>query len=183
MVTYRRTGDPGPLSCEQAGVGFSRVAVYGVMPGFEFRSWCKVKKARLAISVITAFYMSIVAAQEPGPRIGFNGGFADSGGTAGVNLGYGFTDIVGLDIEYAHKFGDQSGELMSAFLTLTTTGETYFKGKIGATAASGNAFDGSSGSLGIGLGHKLADGWVIEVDVNQYASDVTGGNLLFRRSF
>lgn len=138
---------------------------------------------RSGLVIVLGLCASAAIAQEPGPHFGVNGGAADGSGAAGVNVGYAFNDIVGLDAEYSHVFGDDSGDLISAFVTLTTTGATYVKGKIGGTAASGDSFDGSSGSAGIGFGHTYGNGWVLEVDLNQYASDVSGGNLLVKKTF
>ncbi len=138
---------------------------------------------RTGLILVLGLCASAAMAQEPGARIGVNGGAADSSGAAGVNVGYAFNEVIGIDAEYSHVFGDDSGDLMSGFIVLTTTGDTYIKGKIGGTAAGGDAFDGSSGSVGIGFGHTFGNSWVLEVDVNQYASDVSGGNLLIRRTF
>ena len=69
----------------------------------------------------------------------------------------------------------------SGFLTLTSVGNNYVKGEIGGTAAQGDA-SGSSGSLGVGVGHQFSEGWALELTLNQYSSDIRGAMLVVKRS-
>ncbi len=147
-----------------------------------------MKNYKSGITIALSLITTLAIAQEPGMHIGANAGYVDtspgSGGVAGgLNIGYGFNEIAGLDIEYAHVSGGASSDLFSAFVTLTSTGDTYFKGKIGGTTASGTKADGTSGSLGIGVGTKYSEDWVVEFDLNMYASDFGGANLLIKYNF
>ena len=146
-----------------------------------------MKAAKYGILIMGWLFASVSFAQEPGPRAGLGIGYVDidainvgTSGIAGVNVGYGFNRIVGLDIEYGRLFSGISGNLYSAFATFTTTGNVYMKGKIGGTTSSGGSLDGGSGSLGIGIGGKVADHWVLELDLVGYSSDIYGGVLFFK---
>lgn len=146
-------------------------------------------KYRNSFTIALGMFVSTVMAQEPGWHAGVNAGYVDikfAGGNtaAGLNVGYDFNENISLDAEYTYKTGSFSGgHLVSAFLTLTTTGNVYIKGKIGGTGASGDAVSGASASLGAGIGYRINDDWALELDYNQYSSDVKGGNFLLKHSF